>query len=207
MQRPGGRNERARRSVAEAVLSLYHEGRVDFGIAEIAERAGVHRTTVYRRWPTLADLLREALTLHTSSLQFSETGDWERDLHGLAENLATFFSDPVELAMNAAMAGHADPVLSAVLQEHWLPIVAGIVELVTRASERGDIDADVNPALVVELLISPLLLRTTFLREAPAPEFVQALGDTILRATRPRAVAGRPAANKRRRQVKTPARQ
>jgi AcrR family transcriptional regulator len=185
LRRPGGRNERNRLSVAEAVLDFFREGRSDFSVAEVADRAGVHRSTVYRRWPTTADLLREALTIHTASLTIPDTGHWEHDLHQLAGNLATFFADPVEMAMNAAMASGNDTTLATVLTEHWLPIISTIVELVTRAVERKQIASDINPNMIVELLVSPLLMHTTFLREAPNTAFVDELARTIARASRP----------------------
>ena len=117
-QRPGGRNERVRQSVAYAVLDLCREGHTDFSVADVAERAGVHRATVYRRWPTAGDLLREALTVHTATLHFRDKGSWERDLRRLVSDLATFFSDPAELAMNRAMVSRSDSVLADVLTEH-----------------------------------------------------------------------------------------
>jgi AcrR family transcriptional regulator len=187
LQRPGGRNERIRRAVAEVALDLFREGRSDFGVAEVAERAGVHRSTVYRRWPTTADLFREALTLHTASLHVPDTGDWERDLYELARRLAGFFSDPVEIAMNSAMASGTNATLANVLTEHWLPIIAEIVDRVSRAIEEGQVDGSSNPSIVVDLLVSPLLVHTTFLREQPSPNFVEQIAVSIARATRPSA--------------------
>lgn len=47
--RPGGRTERNRQAVADAVLSCVREGRLDFEIQEIAALSSVHRTTLSRR--------------------------------------------------------------------------------------------------------------------------------------------------------------
>jgi hypothetical protein len=89
------------------------------------------------------------------------------------------------MAMNAAMASGNDTTLATVLTEHWLPIISTIVELVTRAVERKQIASDINPNMIVELLVSPLLMHTTFLREAPNTAFVDELARTIARASRP----------------------
>src|SRR5689334_16773173 len=99
--RAGGRSERVRRQVGEACLALLAEGRTDFGPAEVASRSGVSRATVYRWWPAKADLLREALAVHTGRrIDPPDTGTWHGDVRALARRLATFFSDPAEVAQN-----------------------------------------------------------------------------------------------------------
>jgi AcrR family transcriptional regulator len=184
-RRPGGRNERVRQSVAHAVLDLLSAGNTELTVAEIAEKAGVHRATVYRRWPTVGDLLREALTVHTASLEIRDTGHWERDLPRLVDDLAGFFSNPAELAMNTAMAGGSDPLLSEVLTEHWMPVIGEIEALVRNAVERNQVTRTVHPATIVQLIVSPLLVQTIFLRTRPAKSFLRDLSDTIIRATHP----------------------
>jgi AcrR family transcriptional regulator len=136
-RRPGGRTERVRREVAEAVLDLFRAGRSDFSVAEVADRAGVHRSTVYRRWPTPADLVREALTLHTQDLHVPDTGSWEGDVAALARRLAKFFANPVEVSMNAALASGTSPEIDAVMIDHWKPLFSEMAAIVARASERG----------------------------------------------------------------------
>jgi AcrR family transcriptional regulator len=185
MQRPGGRNERVRQSVAHAVLDLLSAGETHMTVAEIAEQAGVHRATVYRRWPSVGDLLREALTVHTATLRIRDTGHWERDLRRLVDDLARFFSDPAELAMNTAMAGGSDPLLDEVLTAHWMPVIGEIESLVRNAINRKEVVATADPATIVQLIVSPLLVQTIFLRTRPAKSFLHHLADTIIRATRP----------------------
>ena len=108
-RRPGGRTERNRQAVATAVLELLRAGDTELNPAVVAEVAGVGRSTVYRRWPTRSDLLREAHTEHTRDLRIPDTGSLTEDVHRLARMLAAFFSDPTEIAMSVAMAAHADP--------------------------------------------------------------------------------------------------
>lgn len=64
------------------------------------------RRTVYRWWPTREDLLREALGAHVRRVPTVEdSGSWERDLCALADRLAQFAADPVEIALAQLMAG------------------------------------------------------------------------------------------------------
>src|SRR3954462_3830712 len=112
--RTGGRSERVRRQGGEACLALLTEGRTDFGPAEVALRSGVSRATVYRWWPTKADLLREALAVQTRRrIDAPDTGTWHGDLHARARRLATFFSDPAEVAQNSIMASGSAPDFDA----------------------------------------------------------------------------------------------
>ena len=158
------------------------EGRVGFSVAEVAERAGVHRTTVYRWWPMPADLVREALTIHTARLVVPDTGRWEDDIRSLAVQLADFFSDPVEMAMNVTMAGGTQPDVDMVIIEHWMPVFAGFARVVERAALRGEVRPDTDAAIVLQLLVSPLLMHTVLLRSEPGQGLVLDLADAICRA-------------------------
>jgi AcrR family transcriptional regulator len=177
--RPGGRNERNRRAVAEAVLAMLAEGRVELAAAEIADRSGVHRSTVYRRWPHRADLVREALTVHTRDLAVPDTGSWAGDVYALARELAAFCARPAEVAMNAVLATGADPELAALLRAHWEPLFVEFAVVVDRSVERGELASDVDPAAILNLLIAPLLVDTVLLRTPTSPERVRALADTL----------------------------
>ena len=62
MLRPGGRTARTRAAVFAATLNeLVASGYTQASIEAIAERAGVHKTTIYRRWRTKDRLIAEAL--------------------------------------------------------------------------------------------------------------------------------------------------
>jgi AcrR family transcriptional regulator len=171
-----------RHEVAEAVLALMREGRVGFSVAEVAERAGVHRTTVYRWWPTPADLVREALTIHTARLVVPDTGKWEDDIAALAVQLAQFFSDPVEMAMNVTMAGGSHPDVARVIIEHWTPLFWEFARVVERAALRGEVRPDTDATVVLQLLVSPLLMHTVLLHSEPGHGLVRDLADAVSRA-------------------------
>ena len=166
-------------AVARAVLELYREGHGEFGVSDVAERSGVHRATVYRRWPTRAQLLREALTVYTSDVALPDTGILRRDLRVLANQLAVVFSDPFVVAMNGAIASGSDPELAEVAIEHWTPVFEEISRMLERASERGEVLGSVDSGLLSYLLVSPLLVHTVLLHDAPSPRFIAQLADVV----------------------------
>ena len=181
-QRAGGRSEQVRAQVAEAVLSCLREGRSTFSVAEVAERAEVHRATVYRWWPTPTDLLREALTVHGARLVLPDTGSWQTDVPAAVESLAALLSDPVELALTAAFAAGEDPAGNEVQVEYWRPVGEQLQRLVHRAVGRGEVRPDADPATVALLLVGPLVTHALAFRRPPPAEVLAGLAAAVTRA-------------------------
>ena len=59
--RPGGRGERIKNAVVSAILGLAEAGDVDLNVEKISRISGVHKSTIYRRWPSRVDLLAAVL--------------------------------------------------------------------------------------------------------------------------------------------------
>lgn len=182
--RPGGRTARNREAVAAAALALLRRGRTDLTPALVAEEAGVSRSTVYRRWPTRSDLLREAMTRHTRRLRVPDTGAFESDVRELARRLARFFSDPTEIAMSAAMAANADPEFSAWQIEAFREPLEALARPFEQAIARGELPDDVDIAGLLEVLVSPMVVRTVVMRQRLAPADVTRLADLVVRVAR-----------------------
>jgi len=80
--RAGRRGAVVRRAVLAATLAELGEGGyASLGIERVAARAGVHKTTVYRRWPDRESLVTDALLeLAADDFAIPDTGDVDRDL-------------------------------------------------------------------------------------------------------------------------------
>jgi len=183
--RAGGRSERVRRQVAAGCLSLLAEGRTDLSPSAVARRSSVTRATVYRWWPTKVDLLHEALTAHTGHrIDPVDTGTWEGDVHALARRLATFFADPVEVSLNVIMATGADAEYDRVVLAHYEPIFAAWRAVVTRAQDRDELDAGVDPDTVVMALASPMLVAPLLFHRTVGAGTVRRLADLVAAGAR-----------------------
>jgi AcrR family transcriptional regulator len=159
------------------------EGRVDLTPGEVAERSGVSRSTIYRWWPTAADLLRETLAAHTRRLDVPDTGSWSSDVYALITQLAAFFSDPIERAQNAVMASGLHPEFNAFLLDYFMPIVETWQQVVQRGIDRGEVDPEVEPSAVVSMITSPLLVTTVLERRDPTPAELAQISKLVIRAT------------------------
>src|SRR5215216_5271004 len=84
--RPGGRTARTRAAVLDATLDeLASRGWDRVSVETIAARAGVHKTTVYRRWGGKDQLVAEAVEAEADSrVQVPDSGDIGQDLRAAA---------------------------------------------------------------------------------------------------------------------------
>ena len=182
-RRPGGRSERIREAVGAAVLELFRERQFAFGVADVAERAGVHRATVYRRWPTRGELIAEGLSSFFQVVSVPDTGAWASDVHALAQTLAHFFSDPVEIGVVSSLAADSDPRASEVIQRHWQPYVEAMIAMVDRAKARGEVEAGLSSGRIVEMLTAPFVMRTALVRIPVTDRHLLEVADLVIRAT------------------------
>lgn len=162
-QRPGGRAARVRRSVLGATTELLAEvGYEELTVDEVARRAGVHKTTVYRRWPTKAELITDAVDEQSAeNVPIPDTGSLHGDLRALCRSVAANIGSDGggRRSRSIVAAAASSPGLAAGVHGFWsrrLELCAPIVE---RAIERGDVAADLDTSVVIEALVGPLWLR------------------------------------------------
>lgn len=182
-RRPGGRSERVRRAVLDATLDLVLEKGVDqLSIAEVAARAGVHETSVYRRWGTRERLMVDALLVAGERrLPVPDTGSLRGDLVEFASTLASLLSEPLGRALAQALAGPSDDeAMNDARAQYFrarLELVGAIIE---RAIARGELAQGTDASLVLEALIAPLHFRTLVSRQPLDDALPDRLADLLL---------------------------
>ncbi len=161
-RRLGGRSARVQAAVFEATLQVLQERGYEFtSIAEIAQRAGVHETSIYRRWGTKEALLVEALLARTEEvIRVPDTGTLRSDLVQLLEELRLFFQSPLGAAVTQLLVSTAgDPEIGSARQIYWSKRFALVKVIFERAVQRGEMVASIDPQLLTEILIGPLYVR------------------------------------------------
>lgn len=167
-QRTGGRSARVREAVLRATVEVVAEsGYAGLSFEEVARRSGVHKTTVYRRWPTTAALVLDALLERSAeAVPVPDTGSVREDLRRFVRAIASNVTSPLGAALVATLTGEpADETVDALVHDFWRARFALAAEIVQRGIDRGELRADVDAGLVVELLVAPLYLRLLVTRE------------------------------------------
>lgn len=181
--RTGGRSARVVTEVLTATLEVFAEqGYAGLSIDDVAQRAGVNKTTVYRRWPTKAELVGAAVfSLRDKEAPPPDTGDLRRDLLEIVTRLAEVMVTPRRRAlMHAFLLGNAEPELQALLtrlrQER--PAIPHVV--FERAFARGELPAGSDTQLIAAALIGPIHSRASWKREQLDGAFLRALVELVI---------------------------
>jgi AcrR family transcriptional regulator len=159
-QRPGGRSARVRREVLAATLHvLLEEGLDATTIPAIADRAGVHHTSIYRRWNDRAALIREAaLSAVDAAAPVPDTGNLQSDLIAGLDDVRQLLSSPLgTVLLDVARSRNDD--LDELRQTYWRARLDQCSAVVERAVARGELPAGTDHRLVFELLIGPIHAR------------------------------------------------
>jgi AcrR family transcriptional regulator len=192
-RRPGGRSARVRAAVRRATLELLaEEGFGAITLPEVARRAGVNKTTVYRRWSSPLELVQEALEgFEALALPDIDTGSWEGDVEAFARARLRLIRDPTAAGILRAVIamGRPDATLAEWVERIWRPREREWRSPIERAIERGELATSARDVPLVELVAGPLLLSHLATRRPPSRKAIAALVATV--AAGVRAVHGR----------------
>ncbi|WP_333767763.1 TetR/AcrR family transcriptional regulator [Streptomyces sp. IBSBF 2435] len=177
--RPGGRSARVRAAVHRAVEELAGAGPAEaLTIPAVAARAGVHPTTVYRRWGSVAQLLADVATSRFSGdVVVPDTGSLAGDLERWMGDVATDLADPDVLAlMRAAIGSGPEGGCACTADRHEQ--LGAIIE---RERARGGGVPQLERA--VDTLLGPLYYRAVFSDRPASGDWARGLVATLLADT------------------------
>lgn len=178
--RPGGRTERVRQSVANAVLQFIKGGETDFTMTDVAERSGVARSTIHARWPTRDQLMAEALRAHNSTFQVEPRDDWRDHLHHIAVAFRDFSARPDEIAINTLASRRGGGFLVEETHRQWQSISSGMAEPLRKAQESGEIRADIDPIIVISTLFTSIAGHIVIAKDVPTDEHLRQLVSLLI---------------------------
>ena len=161
-QRPGGRSARIRAKVLDAALGeLGTSGWRALSVDRIAERSGVHKTTIYRRWGSASGVALEALLeVGSDEIPIPDTGDLSGDLLALGRSISAAISDPIGRAVATAFVAEPDSrELSELADRFWSERLTAAGVIVERAIARGELDASVDAGRLIESIASQIWFR------------------------------------------------
>jgi len=160
-QRPGGRAARVRTAVLKAALEELGRHGADLTIDDVAACAGVHKTTVYRRWPTKEQLLTDAVVSHVErAMSVPDTGDIDVDLGMLARAIAATLRTPADTAIARSIlpgSTHGSPLAEAASAYLDNRLQAARTRL-TAAVAQDQLPADTDVDAMAHAVAAPLFL-------------------------------------------------
>ncbi|MEU6105425.1 TetR/AcrR family transcriptional regulator [Streptomyces flaveolus] len=161
--RPGGRTARVRSAVLRAAGdALAEHGLAGLDLADVARRAEVGRTTVYRRWGTPANLVADLLTdMAEQSLPRTDTGSLADDLRANARLVQRTLADARQGALFKAViaAATCDAQAAAALRRFYDTRVSEWEPCVRQAVERGELPEGTDTHEVIRSVSAPLYYR------------------------------------------------
>ncbi|MFI6686286.1 TetR/AcrR family transcriptional regulator [Streptomyces sp. NPDC050485] len=161
--RPGGRTARVRAAVLRAAGdALVEHGFDRLDLADVARRAEVGKTTVYRRWSTTAGLVADLLAdMAEQSVPRTDTGSLDGDLTANARLVVKTLTDPRQGALFKAViaAATCDDRAAQALRRFYATRIEEWAPCVVRAAERGEVPPGTDPAEVVRAVSAPLYYR------------------------------------------------
>ena len=190
--RPGRpRSARADRAILKAALDLLIEQGFDLMSMEgIASRAGVGKTTIYRRYASKEEVVAAVLSQVHTPMEMPDTGDLLQDLLQVAEAFRDASVSSIVFPVIRQVLGLAstNPRLFEILNQQVLePRRAFLKKILQRAVERGQARGDADLDWVIRSILGVVFFHALFELEpnqAPTQEFVERLIHFVWNAVR-----------------------
>ena len=164
-------------------LELLQEHGYDrLSLDAVATTARASKATLYRRWPTKAELVMAAFVEGTRQVAVDpDTGTLRGDLLRLGESIRTHVDTHVGTIRAVLVEVSRSPKLDALMQEQFLAQRKALMtHVLARAVERGEIDASAITEELWDVLPGYLIYRSVLTGRAPSTRTVQDLVDNVL---------------------------
>ncbi|MGL5826636.1 MAG: TetR/AcrR family transcriptional regulator [Nocardioides sp.] len=172
------------RAVFDAALdAVIEHGTLRVSIEEIAVRAGVNKTTIYRRWGTVEEVVLAAVLAHADAVvPIPDTGTLAGDLGRLARLVRDTISTPRARALMIAARSSGGHTLRSMREQFWNVRLAAAAVIVDRAVERGECARPASSEQVIERLVAPIHFRMGELERAVDDAYLDSLVTHTVRA-------------------------
>jgi AcrR family transcriptional regulator len=157
------RSEASHQAIIRATLELLLEvGYRSLTMEAVRDRAGVGKATIYRRWSSKEDLVRDAIVFLHQEFDTPDTGSLRGDYEALATAVRASASRGGAATLMPRLLGDAvnDPQLHAIFRVNLVePRRAALRTVLERAVARGEIREGVDLELMIDLFAGPAVYR------------------------------------------------
>jgi AcrR family transcriptional regulator len=183
------RDERADRAIVAATLELMAEGGVrDLRMDEVADRAGVGRATVYRRYRSKNALVSGAVSTLVSEIAIPDTGSTRADLLALMGQAIELYSGSLASRLMPSLVEEArrNPELANTIRNDFLRgRRAALSAVLDRGIRRGDLRRDLDLELALDVLGGAIFYRLLVTGGAIDRRLAEGVVELIMRGFAP----------------------
>ncbi|MFJ2864176.1 TetR-like C-terminal domain-containing protein [Kitasatospora sp. NPDC087314] len=178
-------------SVTEAIATAFFEELASAGYARlsleaVAKRAGAGKAAIYRRWASKLDMTVDLVTaVAVDASGPTDTGTLRGDVLAFLTEVADALNQrlPARIIPDLIAEGGRSPELAEALFATVRDTRrAKATQLLERAVGRGELPADVDRELALDLLVGPLYWRLAVIHTPTAPDYLDRLTDKLLAA-------------------------
>jgi AcrR family transcriptional regulator len=193
----GARKGRPRSADADsAILAATREALAELGwggltMGDVAVRAGVAKTTLYRRWPSKNELVVAAVADQLDELEMPDLGSLRADIEAVVAQFAALLSAPDTQAALLALFAEAtrDPLLRARVREAIIEPQKRLVHLGRAAAQRrGELAPDhcasaarEDVDIIFDTVAGTVVHRMLVSGEPASPEWISRFTSLLLR--------------------------
>jgi len=157
------RSEASHQAIIRATLELLVEtGYRSLTMEGVRARAGVGKATIYRRWSSKEELVRDAIVFMHDDFEAPDTGSLRGDYEGMAAFVRAAAHRAGAATFMPRLLGDAanDPELHAIFYDNLVePRRAQMRAVLQRAVARREIRDDVDIELIIDLFAGPVVYR------------------------------------------------
>jgi len=180
-RRPGGRTADVTARVHKAIVDLIVEGGVDAcTFAAVAQRAGIERSTLYRRFPNRWDAIIDAWMARAAADVMPELGDnFAADLDSVLHKLVEVLESPLGAALlkvAAELRGRSDSHSS---RNYFDARMAQLEPMFEAAVARGELPAEIDREALFTAAAGPIYFRIFIAGREVDDEFIHAIVSSI----------------------------
>ncbi|MDH6116307.1 TetR/AcrR family transcriptional regulator [Kitasatospora sp. GAS204B] len=179
----------------QAILDATREALAELGwggltMGHVAIRAGVAKTTLYRRWPSKNELVVDAVASLFDELAVADLGSLQADIEDVVAQFAAVLARPEsQAALLAVFAeGSRDPQLRQRIREHIVdPQKVLVHQGLAHALARGELTAEADPVagaeqidVIFDTIAGAVEHRMLVIGEPVTPRWIRRFSDLLL---------------------------
>jgi AcrR family transcriptional regulator len=180
---------RADRAIVAATLELIAAvGVNDLRMDDVADRAGVGKAAIYRRYASKDELLVAAIAALVSEITVPDTGSTHEDLLALMREAVAVYTNPVHAGVMPSLVGamrHRPELAHAVRDGFLTKRREALREVLARGVARGDLRADLDVELALDVLGGALFYRLLITGGPLDEQLATGVAEVILRGFAP----------------------